>query len=262
MRAANGLDVWLLRLPKHDQIAHLLDRSELDDRELERGAGFLRPRDSVLYLSAHIVLRRILGDYLGLRPRDVRFVREPCPGCGEPHGRPAVADPARPLHFSLSHGSGVALVAVAPATVGVDVERTPHSDTVEMCSPALHPGERAELAAVAPDARCEAFGRVWTRKEAYLKGLGTGLSREPSLDYLGVETEHWPPGWTVLDIPVGPRHHGAVALRGNVSEPVAVHRLPVDVLFDGAAVPPGNRGGTVSDAAQIVKETGLAAAAR
>lgn len=245
------LDVWLLRLPKHDQIEHLLDVSELDEREQKRGAGFLRPRDSVLYLSAHIVLRRILGEYLGLPAREVAFVREPCPGCGEPHGRPAVAGPDGPPQFSLSHGSGMVLVAVASATVGADVERTPRLDTVEMCGPALHPGERAELAANPPEARRRVFGQVWTRKEAYLKGLGTGLSREPSLDYLGADSGNRPPGWTVLDIPVGSAHHGAVAVRGQTGEP-AVHRLPVDVLFAGET----------EDSPRIVKETGRAAAAR
>ncbi|WP_434598877.1 4'-phosphopantetheinyl transferase family protein [Streptomyces sp. A5-4] len=230
------LDVWLLRLPKHDQIAHLIDRSELDDRERRRGASFLRPRDAVLYTSAHIALRRILGDCLSIHPSDVRFVREPCPGCGEPHGRPAVATPDPPLHFSLSHGGGMVLVAVASSTVGVDVEQTPRPDTVEMCTPSLHPDERTELAAIQPAERREAFGRIWTRKEAYLKGLGTGLSREPSLDYLGADKDSRPVGWSVLDLPAGPRHSAAAAVRADIAAPAAVHRLPVNVLFDGAAV--------------------------
>ncbi|MEU6056335.1 4'-phosphopantetheinyl transferase superfamily protein [Streptomyces xanthochromogenes] len=227
------LDVWLLRLPRHDQIAHLLDRSELDDRERHRGASFLRPADAVLYLSAHIALRRVLAPYLQQAPEQIPFVREPCPGCGGPHGRPAVAVPDPPVHFSLSHSRGMALVAVASAPVGADVERVPRSDTVDICARSLHPDEQRELAAVAPEERHGAFGRIWTRKEAYLKGLGTGLSRQPSLDYLGADTGRRPAGWSVIDLSCAPHHNGAIAVAAPLTGPSAVHRLPVRVLFDG-----------------------------
>ncbi|MFI6079972.1 4'-phosphopantetheinyl transferase family protein [Streptomyces sp. NPDC051217] len=238
------LDLWLLRLPKHDRIAGSLDRSELSAAERGRGAAFVRPADSVLYLSAHIALRRVLASYLGIHPRDVVFFREPCPGCGGPHGRPAVrpvlspgvlsAEP--PLHFSLSHSSGVALMGVAGTPVGVDVERHPREETAEVCARALHTDERAELAALPQEARPDGFGRIWTRKEAYLKGLGTGLGREPSLDYLGSDTGRRPEGWTILDVPCGPRHHGAAALLGTGPVSASVRRLPMNSLLLGGAV--------------------------
>ncbi|WP_331760449.1 4'-phosphopantetheinyl transferase superfamily protein (plasmid) [Streptomyces sp. NBC_01471] len=230
------LDVWLLRLPRHDKIAHLIDQSHLDDHERHRGSTFLRPADSVLYLSAHIALRLVLARYLDLAPQHVPFVREPCPGCGEPHGRPAVAVPDPPFHFSLSHSRGMALVGVASAPVGADVEGIPRTSTVDNCVPALHPDEQRELAGTSPEARHEAFGRIWTRKEAYLKGLGTGLSRQPSLDYLGADATRRPAGWSFIDLPCAPHHNGAVALRAPVTEPTSVHRLPVDVLFGAPAL--------------------------
>lgn len=238
VREDSRLDVWHVRLPRHDQIAHLIDRSELDERERARGTTFLRPTDAVLYLAAHIALRRVLAAYLHCPPQDIEFVREPCPGCGEPHGRPAVAVPDPPLHFSLSHSRNMAMVAVAAAPVGADVERTPRAETADVCAPSLHPDEQRELAEIPAPGRREAFGRIWTRKEAYLKGLGTGLSREPSLDYLGADISRRPPGWSVLDIPCGPHHSGAVAVVGDVTAPSAPHELPVRVLFNGGRVPP------------------------
>lgn len=225
------LDVWLLRLPP-SSLTEDLDQSVLDTAERERGASFARSQDAALYLSAHIVLRRILGWYLNLCAQDVPFAREECPGCGGPHGRPILAVPGSSLHFSLSHSAGVVLVAVASATVGADAQRTPRHDTVSACIPSLHPRERAELATVPYEERREMFSRIWTRKEAYLKGLGTGLSREPSLDYLGADVRGRPDGWSIIDLSCGPQHEGAVAIQGRVRTSVEPHRLPVEILLE------------------------------
>ncbi|CAM5330778.1 hypothetical protein STANM309S_02549 [Streptomyces tanashiensis] len=65
-----------------------------------------------------------------------------------------------------------------------------------------------------PALRPAAFARVWTRKEAYLKGIGTGLGADPSADYVGsgpVPTA--PAGWLLADVVVPDGHHAAVALR-------------------------------------------------
>ncbi|WP_324290404.1 4'-phosphopantetheinyl transferase family protein [Streptomyces sp. H27-H1] len=77
----------------------------------------------------------------------------------------------------------------------------------------LHPREAAELASLSPGERSAAFTRVWTRKEAYLKGLGVGLSGNPAADYVGsgaVPTRL--PGWTLTDVLVPEGHRAALAL--------------------------------------------------
>ncbi|GGQ46536.1 hypothetical protein ACFFKE_10935 [Streptomyces mutabilis] len=95
------------------------------------------------------------------------------------------------------------------------MERTPGAVTVEACSRALHPDERADLAEAAPgEERRILFGRIRTREEPCRKGLGTGLSRSPAADCLGADTGRHPPGWTVIDIPCGARHTAAAAVRG------------------------------------------------
>ncbi|MCH0542325.1 4'-phosphopantetheinyl transferase superfamily protein [Streptomyces sp. MUM 203J] len=228
--APGQLDLWLVRPPKTGGAASL-DLSPLDRNERHRAASFVRPADGLLYASAHLALRRLLGAYLGIAARDVTFVREPCPCCGKSHGRPAVATPDPPLHFSLSHSSGLALVAVAAVTVGADLEKLPRAETVAICSEALHPGEREELARVPETERQELFSRLWTRKEAYLKGLGTGLSRSPSADYLGADPARRPAGWSVIDIPSGPRHAAAVAVKGVAPVRATVRRLAMEWLY-------------------------------
>lgn len=219
-----GLDVWLVPSPAPREAA-ALDLALLSASELERAASFSRPVDALLYSASHIALRRLLGARLGIPAAAVPFTREPCPTCGGPHGRPAVADVAH-LHFSLAHTRGLALVALAATPVGVDVERMPRVQTVARCLPALHPDERAEIEAAPPKTRRQAFAQLWTRKEAYLKGVGTGLSRSPAKDYLGSAQAGRPPGWSVLDVPAGPTHRAAVAIRGGHPASIAVRRLP------------------------------------
>ncbi|MEE1930237.1 4'-phosphopantetheinyl transferase superfamily protein [Streptomyces sp. TRM 70351] len=203
--------LWLVRVAEHRRLAHRLAPALLDGAERDRAASFRRPADRDLYVTAHVALRRLLGRYLDRDPAGIRLQRLPCPGCGQPHGRPAAA--GAPLHFSLSHSDGIALLAFAATPVGVDVEALPAPDVVTDVLRTLHPEEADELRALPPARRPEAFTRVWTRKEAYLKGLGIGLARNPSDDYVG--TGPVPPalpGWTVTDVRVPDGYGGAVAV--------------------------------------------------
>ncbi|RST22901.1 4'-phosphopantetheinyl transferase superfamily protein [Streptomyces sp. WAC04770] len=220
--------------------------SGLSVAELRRAASFARAGDGDVYATAHAALRRLLGGYLGLPPAGLTFVREPCPGCSGPHGRPAVVQSADAptLHFSLAHSRGLIAVAVAPRVIGVDVERLPSTGTVEACARALHTRERAELAAVPPEERQAYFGRLWTRKEAYLKALGTGLSRHPRIDYLGADLRRRPARWAVLDLPAGPEHTAAVAVDGARPDRVTVRWLPAHRPGDGPAAPEAAYGST------------------
>ncbi|MDT3398690.1 4'-phosphopantetheinyl transferase superfamily protein [Streptomyces sp. B1866] len=180
----------------------------LDAEERERAAAFVRAEDRERYVAAHLGLRQLLGAYLGVEPAAVAFTREPCPGCGGPHGRPAV--PGHPLHFNMSHAGDLVLFAFAGGPVGADVEKVQPLSVVDQVTGSLHPRERAELAALPAAARPAAFARCWTRKEAYLKGIGTGLSQDPAADYVGTGVQPVPVGpWTLVDLPVGHAVPGA-----------------------------------------------------
>jgi len=225
------------------------DAPGLSTAELRRAASFVRPADRAAYATAHTALRRLLAGYLDRPPAALTFVREPCPGCAGPHGRPAVlqAGGGPPLHFSLAHSRGLIAVAVAPRVIGVDVERLPSPETVEACARALHPGEQAELAAAPQGERRAHFGRLWTRKEAYLKALGTGLSRHPRTDYLGSDLRRRPARWAVLDLPAGPEHAAAIAVPGDRPDHVTVRWLPAGLPYgDGDGVPGANPGSTIT----------------
>ena len=209
--------LWLLRVPEVPAAGLAVEL--LDAEETARAAAFLHDADRVRYLAAHIALRRLLAEATGKPARDLVLIREPCPCCGALHGRPALADPPRPLHFSLSHGGDLVLVGMAAVPIGVDVEALTNRSAGARLESVLHPAEQRELAAVPAERRTAAFVRLWTRKEAYLKGLGTGLGRDTAADYLGTAgLAPSPPLWTVTDVDVGPAHAAAVALRAPAAQ--------------------------------------------
>ncbi|WP_374935824.1 4'-phosphopantetheinyl transferase family protein, partial [Streptomyces sp. SM14] len=206
-------DLWLVDTAEHRESATAQAARVLDAQEQARAAEFLHSGDRASYLSAHVALRRLLGGYLDRGPAAVTIARAPCPGCGLPHGRPIVPGNP-PLHFSLSHCGDLSLLAFAAAPVGVDIEALPSARTVAEAAEVLHPREAAEIAVLDPTERRHAFARVWTRKEAYLKGLGIGLSDNPDGHYVGSGAVPAPlPGWTVTPVTVPGTHHAAVALR-------------------------------------------------
>ena len=82
------------------------------------------------------------------------------------------------LHLSKGSRGDLAAVAVADGPVGVDVEGV--EPDAEIPWNVLHHAEAAMLRALEAPVRARAFARLWSLKEAYLKALGTGLSREPA----------------------------------------------------------------------------------
>lgn len=192
------------------------DWSLLDGAERARADALVRETDRAAYVAAHAVLRRLLGAYLRVAPAQVLCVREPCPCCGGDHGRPAIA--GAPLHYSLSRSGGLVLAGFASVRIGVDIEEVPSPGTVDSVVHALHPDERDELLWQPDSERPGAFARCWTRKEAYLKGTGTGLAEDPSLTRVGAGREPaGVRGWSLADVPVPGPYRAACALRHTVT---------------------------------------------
>ncbi|MCX4610353.1 MULTISPECIES: 4'-phosphopantetheinyl transferase family protein [Streptomyces] len=233
--ARGELDVWLLPPPDSPRD---VPYDELDAYERGRADSYRRPDDRQMYAAAHVGLRRVLAGYTGIEPSRLNLAGERYNGNGERHGRPVVLGvPGGAPQFSLSHSHGLAIVVVAESRVGADVQRLPSPQTAEACLPALHPAEREELGKIPEHERTMAFGRLWTRKEAYLKGLGTGLTRGADLDYLGeAGLAERPTGWVVGNLPLCSTHIAAVALAGTGDRPVAIRAVPTAYLYAPDAV--------------------------
>ncbi|MFD7629116.1 4'-phosphopantetheinyl transferase family protein [Streptomyces sp. NPDC059851] len=189
--------------------------SLLDEGERDRSSRFVRPADRRRYLASHVGLRVLLGGYLGLAPDKVTLVREECPCCGAPHGRPAVAGGG--VQFSLSHSDDLAFLAFAAMPVGVDVEGYPTAEAVADVMGTLHPAETAELTAAPEADRRMLLARLWARKEACLKGMGTGLALGVAEPYVGSgPAPAEVAGWHLTDLSAPDGYAAALAVRAPV----------------------------------------------
>lgn len=148
------------------------DVAILSPDERERASRYRLPHDAALFVTARAVARRLVAAFTGRSPNMVSFALDRY-GKPQPHDAPG-------LGVSISHAGRLAAVAVAQgACVGIDVEPVARERrVVESVVPLLAPAEQRALEALTGDARAERFLRIWTRKEAVLKVLGTGLQTD------------------------------------------------------------------------------------
>lgn len=204
----------------------MLDMSEVERRRLEgslspdehrRSIRFRRPVDRQRFVAAHGVLRAILSRYLQVGPSQLAFRYGV-------HGKPALAGAG--LNFNLSHSGPLALYAVSgQGPVGVDVERMEAGiECEELSARFFSLREHAALRLLPPETRREAFFACWTRKEAFLKACGGGLSlplddfdvsMEQPARLLGVRGALRVGGpWWMQDCAAGPGYAAAVVGEG------------------------------------------------
>lgn len=168
--AAAELHVWCSRLTS---IAAGPPRAMtiLSEQELDRAGRLRFAEDRSRFVQAHRFLREVLGAYLGLEPREVRFTygRNGKPELGSGGGRP---------RFNLSHSSDVSILAVTRDTdCGVDVERVRDlPDADEIARRFFTAREFEAYQELAAARGLEAFFTFWTCKEAFVKAIGEGLS--------------------------------------------------------------------------------------
>ncbi|RMH92932.1 4'-phosphopantetheinyl transferase superfamily protein [Lysobacter pythonis] len=165
----------------------------MDRDEAAAIARLLHARDRDRSLRAHSLKRRILGSYCGhARPEQLAFRHQSS-------GKPYLAEPCAPeapLQFNISHSEDAFAMAVAMCPVGVDIQwRDSSVDFAALASIVFHPAE-IELWH-REGATTKGFYRLWTAKEAVLKGEGAGFLREPR----DVDVSVW----------VGDRGHAKIA---------------------------------------------------
>lgn len=212
------IDIWRMSLTapaaSRNRLAGLLC-----EQERRRADRFAFDRDRDRFVMAHGRLRSILSQYARVPGRQLEFL-------SAPGGKPRLVSPGE-LRFNLSHSGDRALVAVAWAReVGVDVEAVRVlEDLDDLAASCFSASERGALDAVPEASRLECFFDGWTRKEAFLKLLGDGLSRP--LDSFDVTLTPGEPvrllrveggragDWTLHSIDVGPGFRAALAVEGQ-----------------------------------------------
>jgi 4'-phosphopantetheinyl transferase len=145
----------------------------LSDDERVRAERFHFSRDRQSFVAVRALLRTILGAYIASDPRDLTFQYsdKDKPALGPPHANHDMA-------VNVSHSGAVALLAfIRGQQIGVDVEHIRQDfDADGIARRFFSAHEQEELSALAPAERYTAFFRCWTRKEAYIKATGAGLS--------------------------------------------------------------------------------------
>ena len=214
----------------------------LSEEERERTRRFRRAEDRELFVISHGALRVILGGYLSANPGDLSFaVNE--------HGKPVLAERRREggVTFNLSHSRDLALVAVARnREIGVDVEymRDPKNPG-QLAKRFFAEEEKLFLASHPPEEMKSAFFRCWTRKEAYVKGLGRGIGYslssfsviakdgKPATMVRDAKAPAGGPAWSLFCLSPGPEYLGAVAVEDFTGVPALFTYVPGPPAGDG-----------------------------
>jgi 4'-phosphopantetheinyl transferase len=222
--ASDEVHSWCASLDVQDETSARL-YATLNPDERNRSARFQFERDRQRFIVAHGVVRELLGRYLQVQPRQIRFVYN---AFGKPDLSPEFDTR---LKFNLSHSAGRALIAVAATNVGVDLEYIrAESDYADIARCFFSAAEVDYLSALARHLYPEGFFSCWTKKEAYIKASGEGLaialnsfSVPPTTDPadgpvdLRVASNNTVPAkrWSLFTLRPAPGFAGALAIEGS-----------------------------------------------
>jgi len=166
------LDVWVAALNRPQTQLNQFWQHLAED-EQARANRFYFDHDREHYIVARGLLRQLLGSYLQRPAHEVAFVY------GD-HGKPELVEEqaASGIRFNISHAQGVALLAFSRhREVGVDIEQVrPLDDGEQIAERFFSKNEVAVFTAVPAEQKPQAFFNCWTRKEAFIKVIGEGLS--------------------------------------------------------------------------------------
>jgi 4'-phosphopantetheinyl transferase len=215
--------VWYAELDQFaGQQGQLLDVLSADERG--RAERFHFAKDRAHFIAARGLLRRILSRYLDLPPHQLSFSYSP-------YGKPALSceNDCHALLFNVSHSHGIALYAITRGReVGVDIEYVRHDMVGESIAERFFSAQEvARLRALPAEAQPLAFFKCWTRKEAFIKAIGEGLSfpldqfevsldaKEPSAIVSVRDDPRETSRWSLRALPVRKGYVAALVVEGH-----------------------------------------------
>lgn len=209
--ASGEIHLWRADLDRDDA-----DPACLNDDERARAARFRTTELTRRFTAGRVFLRQTLALYLDCTPEALIFTYGP-------FGKPGLE--RAPFEFNLSHSQNLAVLAVARETVGVDIEHPdPDADLLGMARQVMSPEELQAFEALPAPDQPPAFYALWTAKEALIKALGTGFSRDARTLHVGwgdrLEVSD---GWRAFQLQaLGLSTPAAIAMAGRIG---AVHLL-------------------------------------
>ena len=221
--SSREVHVWSIRLDVGAPVARSLE-SLLCPEERLRADRFRIARDRRRYVVRRGTLRRLLGAYSRSPAHELGFEYGP-------RNKPALASPdaAPPLRFNVTSTGDLALIAICRGRdVGIDVERiTALAELEQMAEAFCSSRELKTILALSDRERTQAFFNCWTRKEAYVKARGVGLSAplhrievavlpvEPPALVRSDEPARRAGRWSMFALQTGPAHAGALVVEGH-----------------------------------------------
>jgi len=214
--------IWIIPLDQTPTPGDLYQH--LSDGEIKRADRFHFDRHRRRFAVSHNALRAILAGYLDVHPVDIEYGQTS-------HGKPWLSGMHKEfgLFFNLTHSHELGVVAVTmEGEVGVDVEYVKTMGDIDgIAARFFSTVEQGAYLGLSDEQRVAGFFNCWTRKEAFIKAIGEGLSHpldkfdvtltpgEPA-GFLRIgEDAQEAPHWTLLTIQTDPNYIGAVALRSK-----------------------------------------------
>lgn len=201
--------------------------SLLSPDEHARMARYRHESDRHLYLLSRGMMRTVLASYLGC---DCQAIAYSC----NAHGKPTLNDGGPGLHFNLTHSHGAIALAVSrEREVGIDIEsRHRPAEYLLLAERFFAAAESQHLHGLQDAHQREAFFAIWTLKEAFVKGIGRGLSFpldafcfeldvnrfvafKPLADFVSAD-------WHFHQFNLGDQHCGALAVQKRADEIVRI----------------------------------------
>ena len=219
--APSAVHVWAIHL---DDNAWEDLQSLLSADELSRAARFHFERDRRRFTVARAALSQILAAYTGVDATQLVFSYSP-------YGKPSLKHAPGDVRFNVSHSDSLAAIAITSAReIGVDIEKVRDDIEIEQLANRFFSPAEVATFSVLRDQKSAAFFRIWTCKEAFLKGQGMGLALP--LDCFDVQADIAKPAallatrpdpaeaaqWSLRLLPIARAFAAAVAVRGPVAE--------------------------------------------
>lgn len=226
---AGDVHVWRVYLDRDSFYVRKLFGT-LSSDERQKAESYHVDQDSNRFVVARGMLRKILGSYLSLSPNRISFSYDR-------YGKPFLDSADNSFRFNVAHSQERALIAVARGReVGVDVEFVDKKvEIFKIAQRIFSPTELSRLQILAFDLQATAFFRGWTRKEAYLKAVGTGFSEPkkqlagpvmPAELFISDRTTGFEKlgDWTLTTLPFEQKYMAALAVEGEIGT-IGYHQM-------------------------------------